>query len=92
MLGYDYLPHALFSDTLIVGSVSKHGKKYAQMYGASFDWWRALHMGKKGYMHENLYLLFKYDRVTPEMIVGKAIENILGEFHKKLKEANCHLR
>ena len=62
------------------------------MYGASFDWWRALHMAKKGDMHENIYLLFKYDRVTPEMIVGKAIENILGEFNKKLKEANYNLR
>ena len=36
MLRYDRLPHALFSDTLIAGSVSKRGNKYVKMYGAYF--------------------------------------------------------
>ena len=69
MLMYDRLPHALFSDTFIAGSVSKRGNKYAQIYGASFGWARAFHMAKKGDTHETLYLLFKWDGVPPKMIV-----------------------
>ena len=72
MFRYDCLPHALFSDTLIAGIVSKRGKKYAQMYSAYFGWSRAFPMAKKGYKHETLYLLFKRDAVPPEMIVDGA--------------------
>ena len=92
MLRYNSLPHAFFSDTLIAGSVSKRGNKYAQMYGAYFGWSRDFPLEKKGDTHETLSLLFKRDGVPPEMIVDGAKENISSKFNKKLKEANCHLR
>ena len=74
MLRYGRLPHALFSDTLISGSVSKLGNKYYQMYGAYFGWARAFHMEKKGDMHETISLLFKCDGVPPEMIMDGSKE------------------
>ena len=92
MLRYVRLPHAFFSDTLIAGSVSKCGKKYAQMYRAYFSWERDFPMSKTGYTHETLPLLFKRDGVPPEIIVDRSKEHILGKFNNKLKEYNCHLR
>ena len=91
MLRYDCLPHALFSDTLIFGSFSKCGNKYAQIYGASFGWARAFPMAKKGETCETLSLLFKRDGFPPEIIIDGAKEQISGKFNKKLKEVNCHL-
>ena len=61
ILRYERLSHSLFSDTLIAGSVSERGNKYAQMYGTYFFWTQALLMAKKGDTHETLFLLFKHD-------------------------------
>jgi hypothetical protein len=36
MLCYKQLPHPVFTDTLIAGTTSKHGNKYAQVYATSF--------------------------------------------------------
>ena len=38
MLRYPRLPHPLFTDTMIVGSVSKHVNNNNQFYGTSFVW------------------------------------------------------
>ena len=92
MVRYDSLPHILFSETLISGSVSNRGKKYSQMHGASFGWAQDLPMTKKGDTHETISLLFKRVGVPPEIIVDRAKEQILGKFNNKLKEANFHLR
>ena len=82
----------MFSETLIYGSVSKRGNKYAQLYGAYFGWAQAFPMAKKGDKHETLSLLFKRDGVPPEMIVDGPKEHISGKFNNKLKEAKCHPR
>ena len=92
MLRYDCLSHVLFSDTLIAGSVSKRGNKYAQMYEASFGWTQASPMTKKGDAHRNLSLLFKRGGVPPDMIMDRLKEHTLEKFNKKLKEANFNLK
>ena len=92
MLRYCRLPHELFSDTLISGSVSKSGNKYDQMYGVSFGWARDFPIANKGYTHETLFLLFKRDGVLLEIIVEGSKEQISVNLNKKLKEANSHLR
>ncbi|KAL7530108.1 hypothetical protein ACHAXR_003313, partial [Thalassiosira sp. AJA248-18] len=92
MLRYDRLHHPIFTDTLIAGTVSKRGNKYAQVYGTNFGWSRAYPMKKKSEAHESLSLLFKRDGVPPEMIMDGAREQISGQFRDKLKEANCHLK
>ena len=85
MLRYGRLSHALFSDTLISGSVSKHVIEYAQMYGVSFSWAQAFPMAKKGDTYENLNILLKRDGVPPKTIVDGSKEQISGKFIKKLR-------
>ena len=92
MLRYDSLPHILFSETLIAGSVSKRGKKYSQIHGASFGWAQDFPMTKKGDTHETISLIFKRVGVPTEIIVDRAKEQILGKFNNKLKKAKFHLR
>ena len=49
-------------------------------------------MQRKGEAHETLSLLFQRDGVPPSMIVDNSWEQILGDFRRKCREANCHLR
>ena len=92
MLRYRRLPHNCFTDTLISGTVSKQGNKYAQAYCTSFGWSRAFPMKRKGEAHETLSLLFKRDGVPPVMIMDGSNEQTKGDFARKLKEADCHRR
>jgi hypothetical protein len=91
MLRYRRLPHHCFTDTLISGTVSKQGNKYAQAYCTSFGWSRALFpMKQKGEAHENLSLLLRRDGIPPIMIMDGSNEQTKGDFARKLKEADCH--
>ena len=58
----------------------------------SFGWCQAHPMKHKGEAHEMLSLLFHHDGVLPSMIADNSKETILGEFKRKLNEANCHLK
>jgi transposase len=49
-------------------------------------------MKHKGDAHEALSLLFHRDGVPPVMVMDGSKEQTLGDFRRKLKEANCHLR
>ena len=49
-------------------------------------------MKRKGEAHETLSLLFHRDGVPPSMIVDNSKEQILGDFRRKLREADCHLK
>ena len=49
-------------------------------------------MKRKGESHETLSLLSHCDGVPPSMIADNSKEQVLGEFKRKLNEANCHLR
>ena len=49
-------------------------------------------MQKKSQAHEGLSLLFQRDGVPPAFIVDGSKEQMKGEFRRKLKEADCHLK
>ena len=92
MLRYKRLPHPVFSDTLIAGTTSKQGNKVAQVYATSFGWSRVHPMQRKGEAHQTLSLLFQRDGVPPTMIVDNSKEQTQGDFKRKLREADCHLK
>ena len=49
-------------------------------------------MQRKEEAHETLSLLFQRDGVPPSMIADNSWEQIPGDFRRKCREANCHLR
>ena len=66
---YRRLQHNVFGETLLSGTNSKNGNKYAKVFVTNFGWSRAFPMAKKEDAYEALYLLFKQDGVPPKMIV-----------------------
>ena len=64
------MQHDVFGDTLLAGTKSKRGNKYAEVFVTKFGWLHVLPMDKKGDAHEALSLLFKRDVVPPNMNVG----------------------
>jgi hypothetical protein len=92
MLRYKRLPHPIFSDTMFAKTAAVGGNTCAQVYTTSFGWCRAFPIKRKGEAHESLLLLFQHDGVPPSMIVDNALEQILGDFKRKCREADCHLR
>ena len=88
ILRYPRLPYDVFTDTLTAGTVSKHGKKYSQVFGTSFGWTRLYPMATKGQAHESISLLFKRDGVPPTMISDVSKEQAFKkEFRSKLRDA-----
>jgi hypothetical protein len=49
-------------------------------------------MTRKGEAHETLSLLFHRDGVPPTMVLDGSKEQCNGDFKRKLREADCHLR
>ena len=92
MLRYKRLPHTVFTDTMFASTVSRQGNKMAQIYSSSFGWARAHLMNRKGEAHETLSLLFHHDGVPPAMVTDGSKEQTLGDFRRKLREADCHPR
>jgi hypothetical protein len=92
MLRYKRLPHPCFTDTLVTGTPSRQGHKYAQVYCTSFGWMCAHPTKRKGEAHETLSLLFHRDGVPPVMILDGSKEQTLGDFRRKLRQADCHQR
>ena len=72
MLRYRRLPRPCFTDTLVAGTLSKQGHKYAQVCCTSFGWMCVHPMKRKGEAHETRSLLFHRDGVPPVMILAKA--------------------
>ena len=70
-LQYKRLRHDVFGDTLLAGTKSKRGNKYAEVFVTKFS-------------HEVLSLLFKRDGVSPKMIVDGLKEKTLGVFKRKV--------
>jgi hypothetical protein len=71
---------------------SKRGNTCAQVYGAEGGWSRFFPMKKKSEAHETLLLLFARDGVPNAMIVDGAKEQVLGDFKRKVRQADCHLK
>jgi hypothetical protein len=74
MLCYKRLPHPCFTDTLISGTTSRRGHKYAQVYSTSFGWSRVHPLKRKGDAHKTLSLLFHPDWVPLAMIMDGSKE------------------
>ena len=47
MLRYNILPHPMFTDTLLAGTTSQRGHKFAQVFATSYGWSRTIPMTKK---------------------------------------------
>ena len=47
MMRYNRLPHPMFTDTLIAGTASQHGHKFAQVVATSYGWSGTIPMTKK---------------------------------------------
>ena len=77
---------------MFVATPSKRGNKITQVYSTSCGWAGAYSMKCKGEAHETLPLVFHRNGVPPTMVVGNSKEQTLGEFQRKLKEADCHHR
>jgi hypothetical protein len=92
MLWYKRVLHTMFGNTLFAGSLSQQGNKMAQVYATPFGWARAHPMKHKGDAHETLSLVFQRVSVPPTMVTNDSKEQTKGEFHQKLKEADCHPR
>jgi hypothetical protein len=93
MLHYTQLPKPVFTNTMFARTASKQGNKCAQAYATSFGWSRAHLLTTKGDTHESLSLLFHRDGVTLTMrILDGSKEQTLGNFKRKLREADCHAR
>jgi hypothetical protein len=92
MLRYKRLPHRVFTDTMFAGTTSKQGNKCAQAYATSFGWSQAHPLTTNGDAHESLSLLFHRDGIPPTMILDGSKEQTLGNFKRKLREADCHAR
>ena len=58
ILCYNRLPCNVFADTLILGTVSKGGNKYAEVFATDFSWAQAYPMKMKNDAHEALSLIF----------------------------------
>jgi hypothetical protein len=92
MLCYKRLPHTTFTDTLFAGTPSCSGNKCAQAYSTSFGWARAHPMTRTGEAHETLSLLFHHDGVPLTMVFDGSKEQCQGDFERKLRKADCHVR
>jgi hypothetical protein len=92
MLRYKQLPRTIFTNTMFAATSYKQGNKMAQVYSTSFGWVCAHPMKRKDEAHETLSLVFHRDGVLPIMVVDDSKEQILGNFRRKLREADCHHR
>ena len=91
-LRYRRLGVDIFTDTLEAGLKSKRGNKYAQAFGTSFGWSRAYPMRKKSEAHHGYSLLCSKVGVPDTMICDGAKEQILGDFRRKCRETDCHVK
>ena len=86
MLRYPRLPHPLFTDTMIAGTVSKLENGNAHVYVTSFGSPHLFPLKLNSDAHEILLLLFNHDGVPPEMIGGRVrtvdalpVREVVGE-------------
>ena len=91
-LRYRRLRHDFFGDTLLAGTKSKSGNKYAKVFVTKFGWSRAFPLDKNGDAHDSLSMLFQRYGVPTKIIVESSKEQTLGDFKRKVSEASFHLK
>ena len=80
----------MFTDTLLAGTASQRGQKFAQVFATSYGWSRNTPITKKSDAPFALDRLFRHEGVPPEMIVDGSKEQNLGDFDRKLRDPGCH--
>ena len=84
------LPHPMFTDTLLAGTASQRGHKFAQVFSTSYGWYRTIPMTKKSDAPFDIDRLFIHEVVPPEMIMDGSKEQNLGDFARKLRDDGFH--
>ena len=69
MLRYNRLTHPMFTDTLLAGTASQRGHKFAQVFATSYGWSHTIPRTKKRDAPFAFDRLFRYEGVPPEMIM-----------------------
>ena len=64
----------------------------AQIFAIDFGWSCSSPMKLTSEAHKRFSLLFQWDGVPPTVICDNAKEMVLGQFHRKIKKALCHLK
>ena len=92
-LRYRRFAHDVFTDTLEANVLSWHRRnRYAQVFATRFGWTRIYPMRNKSDAHEGLSLMAKQDGVPTRIIMDGAREQTMGEFRRKAKEMDVHVR
>ena len=89
---YRRLPVELYTNTLEAGTLSRQQNRYAHVFGHHNGWVQAMPMQKKSDVHQALSHLFTNDGVPWTMIMDSSEEQTQGDFRKKAREADCHIR
>ena len=92
MLGYSRVAHKMFCDTLIAGTSSRRGNKYAQVFATNFGWCHIYPLQLKSQAYKALSIVFKQEGVPPDMICDGSLEQTKGHFARKCRKADCHLQ
>ena len=91
-LRYRRINTEIFTDTAQSSVVSKRGNTYTQLFSLPQGWVRAFSMAKKSYAHEVLSLLSKRDGSPTIMVIDGSKEPTLGDFKKKYRQADYHIK
>ena len=92
MLRYRRLRVDMFTDTMFADARSKRGNKCAQVYCTNFGWTRVYPMKSKSQAHETFSTLCSTVGVPSCLIMDGAREQTMGQFRKKAKEVDCHIK
>ena len=80
----------MFTDTLLAGTASQRGHKFAQVFATSYGWSRTITMTNKSDAPFSLVRVIRYEGVPPEIIMDGSKEQNLGDFARKLRNYGCH--
>ena len=86
-LRYQRLPVNMITDTMFSKTFSRQGNKAAQIGGTSDGFARAFPLKLESQPH-----LFSRDGVPNTMIMDGAKAQVQGEFRRKLRDADCHVK
>ena len=89
---YRRLPIELYTDTMVTSCKSRRGNQYAQIFYARNGWVRVFPMETKAQAVDALSLLYARDGVPAALIMDGSKEQTLGEFRKKARQADCHIK
>ena len=92
MLRYNRVQHTVFTDTMKATVLSTRKNRYAQIYCTDFQWMRAYPMRTESEAHYTLSTMMKDVGVPNKMVMDNAKTQVLGQFKRKLREADCRIK